>query len=65
MLQEMFPGASLMELKHCLAIAEGDVERATQIVLHRQEAGQSLNNNANLLQVRFFASLLSEIFDAW
>lgn len=51
MLQEMFPRASVMEVRHCLAVADGDVERAAQIVLHRQEAGQSLSNNVNLLQV--------------
>lgn len=37
-----------MEVKHCLAIANGDVERATQILLHRQENGLSLNQNSSL-----------------
>lgn len=32
-------------MKHCLAIANGDVDRATQIVLHRQENGLCLNSN--------------------
>lgn len=42
LLQEMFPSACSIEVRHCLAIAEGDVGRAAQLVLHRQEAGQSL-----------------------
>ncbi|EEB16459.1 conserved hypothetical protein [Pediculus humanus corporis] len=50
MLQEMFPRSSLMEVRHCLAVADGDVERAAQIVLHRQEAGQSISHSVNLLQ---------------
>lgn len=51
MLQEMFPRSSLMEVRHCLAVADGDVERAAQIVLLRQEAGQSISHSVNLLQV--------------
>lgn len=47
----MFPRSSLIEVRHCLAVADGDVERAAQIVLHRQEAGQSISHSANLLQV--------------
>lgn len=49
----MFPRSSLVEVRHCLAVADGDVERAAQIVLHRQEAGQSLTNNVTILQVNF------------
>lgn len=41
-LQEIFPDTSLLEIKHCIAIAGGDIERATQIVMDRQERGQSL-----------------------
>ncbi|KDR20147.1 CUE domain-containing protein 2 [Zootermopsis nevadensis] len=50
LLQEMFPGVCIIEVRHCLAIAEGDVARAAQLVLHRQEAGQSLTPNATVLQ---------------
>ncbi|XP_063220004.1 CUE domain-containing protein 2 isoform X2 [Bacillus rossius redtenbacheri] len=50
LLQEMFPGSCTVEVHHCLAIAEGDVGRAAQLVLHRQEAGQSLKSNASVLQ---------------
>ncbi|XP_065093988.1 CUE domain-containing protein 2 [Ochlerotatus camptorhynchus] len=49
-LQEMFPESSLIEVKHCILIANGDIDRATQILLHRQEAGQSLKGNPNNLQ---------------
>ncbi|XP_058468051.1 CUE domain-containing protein 2 [Malaya genurostris] len=49
-LQEMFPESSIIEVKHCILIANGDVDRATQILLHRQEAGQSLKSNSNNLQ---------------
>ncbi|GLG92904.1 hypothetical protein R5R35_003257 [Gryllus longicercus] len=45
LLQEMFPGACSIEVRHCLTIAEGDMARAAQLVLHRQEAGQSLTSN--------------------
>lgn len=44
MLQEMFPRSVTKELRHCLTVAEGDIERAAQIVLHRQETGQSIIN---------------------
>ncbi|KAK9754019.1 CUE domain [Popillia japonica] len=47
-LQEMFPHVCTLEIRYCLAIACGDVERATQILLHRQENGQSLNPNNSL-----------------
>lgn len=49
-LQEMFPESSLIEVKHCILIANGDIDRATQILLHRQEAGQSLKGNPSNLQ---------------
>ncbi|XP_065172231.1 CUE domain-containing protein 2 [Atheta coriaria] len=48
-LQDMFPHVYALEIKHCLAIACGDPERATQILLHRQELGQSITNNASLI----------------
>lgn len=51
LLQEMFPGACSIEVRHCLTIADGDVARAAQLVLHRQEVGQSLSSNATVLQV--------------
>lgn len=35
-------------MKHCLAIAAGDIERATQILIDRQENGQCLNQTNSL-----------------
>ncbi|XP_052867025.1 CUE domain-containing protein 2 [Anopheles cruzii] len=49
-LQEMFPDSSFIEVKHCILIANGDVDRATQILLHRQEAGQSLKGTSHNIQ---------------
>ncbi|XP_017780896.1 PREDICTED: CUE domain-containing protein 2 [Nicrophorus vespilloides] len=47
-LQDMFPHVCALEIKHCLTIASGDLERGTQILLHRQEHGQSITNNSSL-----------------
>lgn len=41
-LQEIFPESSILEIKHCITIANGDIDRATQIILDREEKGQSL-----------------------
>lgn len=43
-LQEMFPESTSMEIKYCLSIANGDVDSARQIIIHRQESGQSFHN---------------------
>ncbi|XP_033326308.2 CUE domain-containing protein 2-A [Megalopta genalis] len=45
LLQEMFPAASPAEIRHCLAVAGGDITEAAQLALHRQEAGQSIASN--------------------
>ncbi|XP_075218024.1 CUE domain-containing protein 2 [Lycorma delicatula] len=50
LLCEMFPTVCALEVRHCLAIANGDIAKAAQIVLHRQEAGQSLTPSTNILQ---------------
>ncbi|XP_015181050.1 PREDICTED: CUE domain-containing protein 2 isoform X1 [Polistes dominula] len=49
LLQEMFPAASPAEARHCLAVAGGDIARAAQLALHRQEAGQSIVSNLTFL----------------
>lgn len=49
LLQEMFPGASPAEARHCLAVAGGDIAKAAQLALHRQEAGQSIASNLTFL----------------
>lgn len=50
-LQEMFPESTYLEVKHCITIASGDIDRATQILLHRQESGQSLVGNGTNIPV--------------
>ena len=47
----MFPTASPAEARHCLAVARGDIAKAAQVALHRQESGQSIVGNLNLLTV--------------
>ncbi|CAD0206872.1 unnamed protein product [Chrysodeixis includens] len=42
-LAEMFPNSCAMEIKHCVSIAQGDVERAAATLLHRREQGQALS----------------------
>lgn len=45
-LQELFPETTLTEIKYCLSIANGDIESARQIIMHRQESGQSFHNTS-------------------
>ncbi len=44
-LQEMFPECTSMEIKYCMTIANNDIERARQIIIHREESGQSFRNS--------------------
>ena len=41
-LMEMFPSACALEVGHCLTLMSGNVESAAQLIMHRQESGQSL-----------------------
>lgn len=50
----MFPAASPAEARHCLAVAGGDIAKAAQLALHRQEAGQSIVSNLTFLTVCIF-----------
>lgn len=45
-LQELFPESTSTEIKYCLSIANGDVDSARQIIIHRQESGQSFHNTS-------------------
>lgn len=49
-LQEMFPETCLIEVKHCVTVANGDINRATHLLLHRQETGESLYQNPLAIQ---------------
>lgn len=51
-LQEMFPESSYIEVKHCVTIANGDINKATQILLHRQDTGESLHVNKMQNQIK-------------
>ena len=35
-------GACALEVSHCLTLMSGDMEKAAQLILHRQESGQNL-----------------------
>ncbi|KAJ8314596.1 hypothetical protein KUTeg_006746 [Tegillarca granosa] len=41
-LLEMFPTLCTMEIAHCLSLSNGDPEEAVQLILHRQETGDSI-----------------------
>lgn len=45
LLTEMFPGTVRRELEQCLAVSEGNVEKAAQIVLYRQETGTAITTD--------------------
>lgn len=60
----MFPAASSAEARHCLAVAGGDIAKAAQLALHRQEAGQSIVSNLTFLTVRDLAMLLLDCLKA-
>ena len=41
-LLEMFPDCCNLEISHCLNLMAGDMEETAQLIIHRQEMGQSL-----------------------
>ncbi|KAK2162709.1 hypothetical protein LSH36_93g06011 [Paralvinella palmiformis] len=45
LLSEMFPNTCVMEINHCLSVADGNTEQAAQLILTRQECGQSLSHS--------------------
>ncbi|KAH8312435.1 hypothetical protein KR044_010728 [Drosophila immigrans] len=51
-LQEMFPDTAYVEIKHCIAISKGDIDGATQILLHRQETNQSLTDKSHTMLIK-------------
>lgn len=40
------------QIKHCIAISKGDIDSATQILLHRQETNQSLTDKSHTLVIK-------------
>jgi len=41
-LMEMFPSACALEVSHCLTLMSGSMDSTAQLIMHRQESGQSL-----------------------
>lgn len=54
----MFPTASLPEIQHCVSVGEGDPARAAQLVIDRQESGQSILLSTAVIQVIIHAVFL-------
>ncbi len=48
LLLEMFPAACAIEVTHCLSVVNGDMEKAAQLILHRQENGDSIAEKKSL-----------------
>lgn len=44
-LQEIFPDSSSLEIQHCITIANGDIDHAIQMILDREEKGESLTGS--------------------
>eukprot|EP00058_Branchiostoma_floridae_P003234 XP_002588722.1 hypothetical protein BRAFLDRAFT_238326 [Branchiostoma floridae] len=42
LLCEMFPSCASLEAKHCLVVANGDMEHAVQLVMERQQSGECM-----------------------
>ena len=42
MLLEMFPTACTLEITHCLALSNGNADQAAQLIMHRQEIGDTI-----------------------
>ncbi|KAG1687951.1 CUE domain-containing protein 2 [Nymphon striatum] len=46
-LTEMFPTSCHLEISHCLNLSNGDVEKAAQLILHREEIDDSINSSSH------------------
>lgn len=42
MLLEMFPTVCTLEITHCLALSNGNADQAAQLIIHRQEIGDTI-----------------------
>lgn len=54
-LLEMFPASCQLEAFHCLSLASGDMDEATQLILDRQECGESIVPSAEKRLLHFQA----------
>lgn len=50
-LLEMFPSACQMEVTHCLGLAGWDTEKAAQLIIHREEVGDSIRSSSQVQSV--------------
>ena len=48
LLLEMFPKACAIEVTHCLCVVNGDMEKAAQLILYRQENGESISEKRTM-----------------
>lgn len=51
-LLEMFPGACTMEARHCLQLSAGNMDRAAQLIMDRQETGQAISGKSKTPTVK-------------
>ncbi|GAB1605141.1 CUE domain-containing protein 2-B-like [Argonauta hians] len=52
-LLEMFPAACQLEAFHCLSLANGDMDEATQLILDRHESGETIVSNNDKKYLHF------------
>jgi len=52
-LMEMFPSVCTSEISHCLNLMSGDIEKAAQLIIHRQESGQCLQQKHDRVKSKF------------
>ena len=52
-LMEMFPSVCTSEISHCLNLMSGDIEKAAQLIIHRQESGQCLQQKQDRVKSKF------------
>ncbi|CAG5118516.1 unnamed protein product [Candidula unifasciata] len=45
-LLDMFPSACTMEARHCLQLSAGNMDRAAQLIMDRQDTGQAIKSQA-------------------
>ncbi|XP_060063269.1 CUE domain-containing protein 2-like [Ylistrum balloti] len=60
MLREMFPAACTMEVTHCLGLASGDMENTIQLILDRQESGESIKQVTEKVKKKTKVSVLDD-----
>ncbi|KAH9525365.1 hypothetical protein Btru_001178 [Bulinus truncatus] len=63
-LLEMFPGACTMEARHCFKLSFGDMDKAAQLIMDRQETGQAITDRkASALKSHKFKKVIDYKLD--